>query len=69
MGESAGAHLASLAAVSSAAGKLKDSRWPNQDTSDRVQAVIAVYCPVDNRLAPGMFSIEKQVWGLDTLLR
>jgi len=69
MGESAGAHMAALAAVTSSCGEMKDSRWPNSDVSDEVQAVIAVYCPVDNSAAPGMFDIEKQIWGVDSILR
>ena len=69
MGESAGAHMSALAATSSSCGELVDSRWPNSDVSDEVQAVIAVYCPADNGLAAGLFAIEKQAWGLDTIIK
>lgn len=47
MGESAGAHLAALAALSAGCNRLKDCSWPNYNVSDEVQAVIAVYCPSD----------------------
>lgn len=68
MGESAGAHLASLAATSAANGSLVDPEWPNQDVSDEVQAVIAVYCASDLGALKGMFAIEKQTLGLETLI-
>lgn len=68
LGESAGAHLAAVASTSSASGQLVDPSWPNQDVSDEVQAVIAVYCPVYMDLMKEMFKVEKMAWGLDTLI-
>lgn len=69
MGESAGAHMAALAATSASCGELVDSRWPNQDVSDEVQAVIAVYCPVNLGLAASLFEVERKAYGLDTILK
>lgn len=57
LGESAGAHLAALAALSAACGKLEDSTWPDYFVSDEVQAVIAVYCPTDLSLTREQFKI------------
>lgn len=57
MGESAGAHLAALTALSAACGKLEDSNWPNYNVSDEVQAVIAVYCPTDLGLTREQFQV------------
>lgn len=68
LGESAGAHYAALTAVSSAAGKLRDPEWPNQEISDEVQAVIAVYCPVDLGKMSEYFSVEEEAWGLKTII-
>lgn len=68
LGESAGAHLAAVTACSSAAGKLVDESWPNMDVSDEVQAVIAVYCPVDFGIMKELFAVEEQAWGLGTLI-
>lgn len=68
MGESAGAHLASVAACSSAAGEIVDPSWPNMDVSDEVQAVIAVYCPVDIALSKEYFEVQKSLTKLDCLL-
>ena len=68
LGESAGAHLAALSACSSATGELTDPSWPNQDVSDQVQAVIAVYCPVHLGIMKEVFEVEKQAWGLGTLI-
>ena len=63
LGESAGAHYAALAAASAASGQLVDSRWPNQDVSDRVQAVIALYCPADIGMMAEYFKVEEMVRG------
>ena len=68
LGESAGAHYAALTAVSSAAGKLRDPEWPNQEISDEVQAVIVVYCPVDLGKMSEYFSVEEEAWGLKTII-
>ncbi len=68
LGESAGAHYAALCATSSANGTLVDPTWPNQDVSDEVQAVIAVYCPADLAAIPGLFEIEKQTMNLSTII-
>lgn len=68
LGESAGAHLAAVAACSSASGQLIDPSWPNMDVSDEVQAVIAVYCPVNLGIMKELFEVEKQAWGLGTLI-
>lgn len=68
LGESAGAHYASLAATSAASGELYDSRWPNHDVSDKVQAVIAVYCPADISMMKELFILEKQFRGNETIL-
>lgn len=68
LGESAGAHLAAVASTSSASGHLVDSTWPNQDVSDAVQAVIAVYCPVYLDLMKELFQVEQMAWGLNTLI-
>lgn len=68
LGESAGAHLAAVAATSSASGALVDPAWPNQEVSDAVQAVIAVYCPVYLDLMKELFCVEKMAWGLDTVI-
>ena len=63
LGESAGAHYAALAAASAASGQMVDSRWPNQDVSDRVQAVIALYCPADIGMMAEYFKVEEMVRG------
>lgn len=68
LGESAGAHYAALAAVSAASGQLIDSRWPNSEVSDQVQAVIALYCPVDISALKEYFAVEKMVRGNDTII-
>lgn len=68
LGESAGAHYAALTATSSAAGELVDPEWPNQDVSDEVQAVIAVYCPVDLGMMEELFSVEEQAMGIKTVI-
>ena len=68
LGESAGAHYAALAATSTASGKLYDSRWPNHDVSDAVQAVIALYCPVDIGALKEYFAVERMVRGNDTII-
>lgn len=68
LGESAGAHYAALAATSSASGNLYDSRWPNHDVSDEVQAVIALYCPVDIGCMKEYFAVEKMVRDNDTII-
>lgn len=68
LGESAGAHYASLAATSSACGELYDSRWPNHDVSDKVQAVIAVYCPADISMMKELFILEKQFRGNEAII-
>lgn len=68
LGESAGAHLASVAATSAANGSMIDPEWPNQDVSDEVQAVIAVYCPADLAAMKSLFAIEKQTMNLDTVI-
>ena len=68
LGESAGAHYAALSATSSAAGELTDAEWPNQDVSDEVQAVIAVYCPVDIGMMEQLFAVEEQAWGIKTVI-
>lgn len=68
LGESAGAHYAALAAVSEASGQLIDSRWPNQDVPAKVQAVIALYCPVDLSALKEYFAVEKMVRGNDTII-
>ncbi len=68
LGESAGAHYAALSATSSAAGELTDPEWPNQDVSDEVQAVIAVYCPVDIGMMEQLFAVEEQAWGIKTVI-
>ena len=69
MGESAGAHYATLAACSTACGKLIDGSWPNQDVSDEVQAVIAVYCPVNIGLTREYFAVQQELNGLEPLVR
>lgn len=68
LGESAGAHYAALAATSAASGALTDTRWPNQDVSDQVQAVIALYCPADIGMMAEYFKIESMVRGNDTII-
>lgn len=68
LGESAGAHYAALSACSSACGALQDNSWPNQEVSDDVQAVIAVYCPVYLDRMKELFAVESQAWGLSTLI-
>lgn len=68
LGESAGAHYAALCATSSAAGKLNEEGWPYEDVSDEVQAVIAVYCPVDLGMSKELFSVEEQAWGIKTIV-
>ena len=57
LGESAGAHLAALSALSAGCGKLEDSTWPNYNVSDEVQAVIAVYCPTNLALTKEQFKV------------
>lgn len=47
MGESAGAHLAALSAVSSTIGFLEQDGLGNEEYESNVQAVIALYCPSD----------------------
>lgn len=69
LGESAGAHLAAVTACSAASGKLEDSPFPDQDVSDAVQAVIALYCPVDIALTKEYFLVQKALTGQDTLLQ
>ncbi len=63
MGESAGAHLAAVTAISAAKGKeiLNDLTlgWP--EASEEVQAVIAVYCPANL----GNFKQQCKVLGLE----
>lgn len=68
LGESAGAHLAAVAACSVGAGQIVDPSWPNMDVSDEVQAVIAVYCPVNIALSKEYFEVQKALTGMDTLL-
>lgn len=68
LGESAGAHYSSLIAASSASHTLKDSRWPNSDVSDEVQAVIALYCPADVGLMAEYFEVERMVRGNATII-
>lgn len=68
LGESAGAHYASLVATSAASGQLIDSRWPNQDVSDEVQAVIALYCPADIGMMAEYFKVEEMVRGNATII-
>ena len=65
LGESAGAHYA---AVTSACGALPCPWAENAAYSDKVQAVIAVYCPADLGAIPGYFAIEKQTMDLDTII-
>lgn len=69
LGESAGAHYASLVATSAASGKLIDSRWPNQDVSDEVQAVIALYCPADIGMMAEYFKVEEMVRGNASIIQ
>lgn len=68
LGESAGAHLAALAATSSANGDMIDESWPDQDVSDEVQAVIVLYCPVYLDRTKELFEVERKAWGLDTII-
>lgn len=68
LGESAGAHYASMAATTAACGAMPPPWEENRDVSDKVQAVIAVYCPADLGAIPGYFAIERQTMGLDTVL-
>lgn len=68
LGESAGAHLSSVAACSAAAGELVDQSWPNMDVSDEVQAVIAVYCPANIALIKEYFAVQKALTGMDTVI-
>lgn len=68
LGESAGAHFASVAATSAANNTLLDLTWPNHDVSDEVQAVIAVYCPADLAAFKAYWEIEKQTMGLTPLI-
>lgn len=68
LGESAGAHYAALAATSAANGTFVDENYPNMDVSDEVQAVIAVYCPVDLGAMKSYFAIERQTMNLDTII-
>ena len=68
LGESAGAHYASLVAASAASGQLVDDRWPNQDVSDRVQAVIALYCPADIGMMAEYFRVEEMARGNSSII-
>lgn len=68
LGESAGAHYAALSAVTSACGAMPCPWAENSAYSDKVQAVIAVYCPADLGAIPGYFAIEKQTMDLDTII-
>ena len=68
LGESAGAHYASLAATTAAYGAMPPPWEENAGVSDRVQAVIAVYCPADLAAIPGYFAVERQTMGLDTVI-
>lgn len=68
LGESAGAHYAALSAVTSACGAMPCPWAENAAYSDKVQAVIAVYCPADLGAIPGYFAIEKQTMDLDTII-
>ena len=63
MGESAGAHLAAVAAISAAKGKeiLNDLSLGWAEASEKVQAVIAVYCPANL----GNFKQQCKVLGLE----
>lgn len=68
LGESAGAHYAALSACSSTCGKLVYEGWLYRDVSDEVQTVIAAYCPVHLDMMKEIYEIEKQAWGLETLI-
>ena len=68
LGESAGAHYAALAAVTAACDAMPSPWKENADISERVQAVIAVYCPADLAAIPGYFAVERQTMGLDTII-
>lgn len=57
MGESAGAHLAALTALSASCGKLEDPDEADHKISDQVQAVIAVYCPSSLGLIAEQFKV------------
>ena len=57
MGESAGAHLAALTALSASCGKLEDPDEADHKISDQVQAVIAVYCPSNLGLIAEHFKV------------
>ena len=69
LGESAGAHMATYCAVTSACHLMQGENWPNMDVSDAVQAVIAVYCPTDIGLSKEMFTVQQALTGMPALVQ
>lgn len=57
LGESAGAQLAALTALSAGCGKLENPEWPNYNVSNEVQAVAALYCPSNFEMTKEQFKV------------